>query len=301
MERKSFSVMGLSLVAGFAVMYGVNILLLVPVMLFRADLVDNPNLQMILSVLSSLAMLPVVWLILRKVPRDRIAKSSFGFSRFLGLLCAGMGVTYILNFLGGYVNLFFTFLLTGKTEVANPVANLLDGMSMWSVILQVCIVAPLVEEFIFRKMLLDCLRPFGDRVALLYSAIAFGLFHMNLSQIFYAAGMGLIFGYIVLKTGNIWYGVALHACVNFLGSVVPLLVERYGGSMTESILSVYVIAFILSGVALIMANIRRVQLDAPRYSFSVPISAKIILVNAGGILYLLACAGMTVFSIFLYA
>ncbi|MBO6055192.1 MAG: CPBP family intramembrane metalloprotease, partial [Oscillospiraceae bacterium] len=59
------------------------------------------------------------------------------------------------------------------------------------------------------------------------SAVMFGLFHGNFSQFFYAFAVGLVFGYVYLRTGKIRYSIALHIFVNFMGSVpATLLMNR---------------------------------------------------------------------------
>ena len=59
---------------------------------------------------------------------------------------------------------------------------------------------------------------------MVFSALTFALFHMNLFQFFYAFGMGLIFAYVYLRTRRLRYPVLMHMIINFMGSVVPLWV-----------------------------------------------------------------------------
>ena len=100
------------------------------------------------------------------------------------------------------------------------------------------IIGPIVEEFIFRKLLMDKLGIYGDRVAIFVSAISFGLFHGNLYQFFYAALLGFVLAYLYSKTANVWYPIALHMLINFFGSVIPMLladkITRYEEIITLS-------------------------------------------------------------------
>ena len=77
-----------------------------------------------------------------------------------------------------------------------------------------------LEELVFRKCLLDRLGRYGEKTPLLFSALCFGLFHMNLYQFFYATALGLVFGYVYLRSGRLRYPVFLHMIINFMGSVV---------------------------------------------------------------------------------
>ena len=56
------------------------------------------------------------------------------------------------------------------------------------------------------------------------SAVCFGLLHQNFFQFFYALGLGLLMGYLYVRTGKLRYTILLHAIINFMGGVIaPLL------------------------------------------------------------------------------
>lgn len=78
------------------------------------------------------------------------------------------------------------------------------------------LIAPAAEELLFRRLLLRRLRPYGERFALVASALCFGLFHGNLNQFFYAFLLGLVLAELALSTGCLWQAVLLHALVNLL-------------------------------------------------------------------------------------
>lgn len=85
----------------------------------------------------------------------------------------------------------------------------------------------LVEELVFRGWILGSLRPFGERRALLLSALIFGLMHMNLTQVPFAFMLGLLFGFIYLRTGRLWPGMGIH----FLNNALSVALEHAAGSL----------------------------------------------------------------------
>ena len=95
--------------------------------------------------------------------------------------------------------------------------------------------SPLMEEFVFRRCVIDRLRPYGDKTALLTSAIAFGLFHGSVSQLCYGALLGLVFGYVYLRTNRLRYSIGLHVAINAITTIVlPLLLTlAYGAGGTD--------------------------------------------------------------------
>ena len=76
----------------------------------------------------------------------------------------------------------------------------------------------------YRKLLMDKLGIYGDRLAIVVSAIAFGLFHGDINQIIYAALLGFVLAYLYSRTGNMWLCVLLHSVINFFGSIIPMLI-----------------------------------------------------------------------------
>jgi membrane protease YdiL (CAAX protease family) len=85
------------------------------------------------------------------------------------------------SLVGGGLNLLFRKLL--DKGGGNPVVSLIADDSILLRVIFMAVLAPIIEEFIFRKVLIDRLRPYGDLLAVVTSALIFGLIHGNLSQI----------------------------------------------------------------------------------------------------------------------
>lgn len=145
-------------------------------------------------------------------------------SILLAFLCCQC-ITISGNLIGVIINAFLSVLVGVNTNST----FLTDGVFGDSGLLFICIAvifAPIVEEMIFRKVLIDRIRKYGDTAAILMSGMMFGLFHGNLSQFFYAAGLGMLFAFIYIRTGKIRHTITLHMMVNFWGSAMPLLMLR---------------------------------------------------------------------------
>ena len=156
---------------------------------------------------------PVIYLASRKVQIKKIEEHSIGAKWFLYLLlCFGIMVS------GSLIGMAFQLLLSGSS--ASPLNGILFSSSLIPRILVVGIGAPVFEELIFRKLLCDRLYKYGEFVCVLLSGLMFGLFHGNLSQFFYATGLGMLFAYVYLRTGRIRYTIALHMVVNLASSVI---------------------------------------------------------------------------------
>jgi membrane protease YdiL (CAAX protease family) len=309
MERRTFNRLGFGLLAGLGVFSLVSFILGVFIGLFLfgtyffsndLDTITNAlvDLTFFTSAAASGAFLLVFWLIVRNLPTERIVQSSLSVPQFLGFACVSIGAVQIFNQISVWLGQLLRFL--NFTPLAEEAGMGMSEINPWVFYFSVCIVAPVCEELIFRKILLDRLRPFGDKIALLYSGFAFGLFHTNFGQFLFASVLGLILGYVVIKTGKIWYAIALHFIVNFFGSVVTQALPQWPvyGPPTLTIL---IWAFVLSAAVLFGFYCKRIILDPPGYRFSAPLYTDTILGNGGTLSFLIVSALLTLSTAFFIA
>lgn len=120
-------------------------------------------------------------------------------------------------------------------EATDRVADLAMQTNIWNVVFLV-IVGPIFEEWLFRKQLIDHTRKYGEKTVILLSGLAFGLFHMNLFQFFYAFLLGLMFGYVYTRTSKLRYSTAMHMIINFNGGVLaPWVLTRVDLDQLEKV------------------------------------------------------------------
>lgn len=155
---------------------------------------------------------------------EKTEKSKLSIKDFVLLFCAGEVLMYVGNLVGVFLNNVIGS-ITGKIP-ENDVANIISDIPMWLIILIIVVIGPIVEELICRKFMIDRLSVFGDHIAIIFSAVAFGMLHANLYQFFYAALLGLVLGYVYTKTRNVKYTIIMHMAFNFFGSIIALYVER---------------------------------------------------------------------------
>lgn len=97
----------------------------------------------------------------------------------------------------------------------------------------VCILAPILEEIIFRGILLRGLLQNGTSpvFAIFLSSVLFGLAHLNPWQFFGAGMLGAVFGFIYYRTKSLWICIFLHALNNMISFIFML----YYGTMDETV------------------------------------------------------------------
>lgn len=91
------------------------------------------------------------------------------------------------------------------------------GGGVWMQILASCVVVPLAEELLFRGIILKRVSLLtGEKTGILFSAILFGVIHMNLVQFLYAFAVGILLAMIVVKTRRFSFAVIGHAAANLI-------------------------------------------------------------------------------------
>lgn len=179
------------------------------------SLVDSTTFQLLLSVVPVLLVCyPMIYLLAKKMPSHAPQRNPFKASHEVMFFF----ITISAMFAGNIISTVIAGLLTSG-QAQN---NLVDIVSKQEIvpIVYTALIAPVVEELIFRKLLLDKLSVYGEKWAIIFGALCFAMFHFNIYQIIYTFCMGLIMGYIYIKSGNIINTIILHIAVNILGGTI---------------------------------------------------------------------------------
>ncbi len=234
--------------------------------------------------------IPVFWLVLPKKLAPVGEKRRFGIGRFLMVCPMCIAAMMIFNYVGFYLTQLINLISGGTLGNTDGLTSLVNSSPIWATVLFVCIAAPIMEEIVFRKLLIDRILPFGELQACLFSGLIFGLFHGNFRQFFYATALGFIFAYVYVKTRNILYTIALHTGINVLGSVVtpnilsqknldiisgleekltndPSAVTQNELFVLLAVLAVLLIggALVITGVVLFFVRFRKIKFEKPMY------------------------------------
>jgi len=263
---------------------------------------------------------PIFYIIIRRLPSHKRQKKSLSGLELFYTFMVAEAFMMIGNLIGQSLNASISSIL--GIEVNNATADLIMETPVWLIFILVVIIAPIVEELIFRKLMIDKLSRFGDSFAIIISAVAFGLFHGNFYQFFYAAFLGLLLGYVYCRSGKVKYTVIFHMIINFLGSVAVLPIIKYeelllsevmpetGAALREFFIAIMAMgsyavvqyAMVISGIFIFINAIRyrKIELDRnPEIRIPEGRSASAALGNVGSILFLVFSLIAFVGSIFL--
>ncbi len=220
--KKTFSAIGFALCAILAVVYAIQIGVGVVIGIIGDTdswLITSSWRIWILSFVPLYAFaIPAGILLMKKLP----AKAPERHTMSKKSLLIALPITFFLMTVGNYLGNFLSIYLS-KGTAENAVATLAMDTNPIKILVMV-ILAPLIEEYVFRKQIIDRTLVYGEKTAVLLSGLLFGLFHMNLFQFFYAFFIGLLLAYIYVRTGKLRYSIIIHCIINFFGSVVASFV-----------------------------------------------------------------------------
>ena len=170
-----------------------------------------------------------------KAPAKR--NMPFGYWVVAFLICFGFGGIFMIvgkiveSFMllpGTLIKSVFSIPLTG--DVTGVVESIVYADNSWLYffvqVLVAAVLVPIIEEIIFRKLIIDNTSRYGYGAAVMISAFTFAVFHGNFTQFFYAFALGMIFAYVYAFTGKLRYTIFFHICYNMYSSFVISFANR---------------------------------------------------------------------------
>lgn len=322
--KKYFSKLGFAFFIGALAVIVAQVGVLGIVGELKPEWMENRNIYMTVACLPIWLIGMPIWILLVKkwVPATKIEQHSMKFGHLLLAAIMSYTVMYISNIMGSLLILPIS-LLKGS-QVGNVGLDIVAGGSNIIVnLLLVVICAPIIEEYVFRKLLIDRTVRYGQGVSILLSGLMFGLYHGNLQQFIYAFGLGAFFAFIYVKTGKLRYTIFLHMFINFMGGVAGVLVlkaldlETYMNAatsgdaalmtqaLTENMSSliafglymILVFAMVITGVVLFAVNQKKIRFAEGEIAIPKGKVFSTAVLNVGMILYSLIWIGFIIYQL----
>ena len=312
--KKQFSRIGLALVAFLAATYAAMYLIQF-ILVYALGVQSYPTWTPVL--ISSVSMygigVPLFRLCLRgtKCAAPQRGKVNLGT---LGVLFL---IAYAVSYVGSFIGKFSaaTLELTTGISFSTDVTNVMMGLPWYVTLVYAVVVGPWFEELVFRKMILDRTRAYGEKLAIFFSALLFAFFHTNLEQFFYAFLIGLVLGYLYLRTGKLTACWLLHAVYNFFGGLLPsvlmqqidydallmaetaeqqmqIITENPIGYMLMVVYSMLVMDAVIAGFILLSTYKKRLRFAEAELTLPHDSEASTAFVNVGVILFIALCSLM---------
>ena len=247
------------------------------------------SLAIITSICNYIIPLPIFLYLMKKLEKINIEKQQINVKTYIIYICISILLMWIGNMIGGLI----TTLISGATQnpISNPIQELITSSSILLNIILISFIAPIFEELIFRKLLIDRTIKYGARISIIVSALIFGLYHGNINQFFYAALLGGFLAYIYIKTGKITYTISLHMIVNFFGSVLSLIFSKSlnniingSNAPTDAIVILFYMGFMLISIVIgtyYLCKYKRGKFNGSKTQIELKNPLKTVILNPG--------------------
>lgn len=167
-------------------------------------------------------------------------------------------------FLGFGLNIVITLvmkLIPVSEDVMNSYAqsfNVLTQGNMVVNVIAIAIVAPIVEELIFRGLMLSRFQKgMPTIVAVILSSLLFGLVHGQILWMAYAFVLGLILSFVFIRTKSLVSSILLHFAFNsYSACLMVLKIEDFEDSLIPVLSIIGSVAFVASLVLIILLTIK---------------------------------------------
>lgn len=232
------------------------------------------------------------------MPKKAPKKKKLGFGGWIAFLA----ISFFLMMAGNYIAIgLMDFVETLKgSEITNLIGQQINDSHPLENLILIVLVAPIVEELMCRKLIIDRLLPYSEVLAVIVSGVFFGLLHGNFYQFFYATFLGLLFSIVYAKTGRIGYTIVMHMILNFTGSIIADFIGDItaAGSATsinpwEIVASIYSAAMLtlaICGAILLLRKIKKLNLKKTGVRYlTLKTQFKLMAGSAGTIVYCIIC------------
>lgn len=127
-------------------------------------------------------------------------------------------VSYIFITYGWFDYILFS-IPTG--DMFESAMEYFESLPIVILLIETCIIAPIFEEVLYRGILLKGLiNKYNSKIAIVYSALIFGIAHLNIPQGINAFLLGLILGTVFYYTRSIYLCMIMHFVNNLLVNFV---------------------------------------------------------------------------------
>jgi membrane protease YdiL (CAAX protease family) len=219
--RSTYSHLGWGVAIITIAWIAISSVLYVVMELFSPELVENGIISTLLGTLPLYVIcMPLLFLIIFSRPRAVIEKKKLKFGHFMLLFFIAQALMMAGSMIGNNIMEILST-ITG-IDFYNKLNDTMD-LPLWFSALLTVVLAPIFEELIFRKLLLDRMLPHGELAAIFVNGLLFGAFHGNFYQFFYAALLGMLLSFVYARTGKIHHCIFIHMAVNFFGGVLPTI------------------------------------------------------------------------------
>ena len=218
---------------------------------------SDPSFNCVVTIFLSIFGLIVPFGLGGLIVKKRTGKKIWNFEKpvSIPLMLAAVPFGFFVCLAGNYATSWFVTLMdsAGVHLSAPEFAVPTDFAGRLLYILTIAVVPALVEEFAIRGAVMQPLRRYGDKFAILASSIFFAILHGNLIQAPFALVAGIAIGYAVCITNSLWTGILIHFANNLYSVITEFMIEEIANP--EVLDAVYMISTVTLTVVSVLGSV----------------------------------------------
>ncbi len=204
----------------------------------------NPVLEPIIDIITSITSIFLTGLFYGKISERSLSElvpvKKGRFTDVLPLVFMALTTSFVSSYMTDILLTNFSFF--NIENGVNLETNIPDAPMFILQIFSVAVIPALVEEFLFRGIILHTIKPYGSTLAILVSSVLFALLHGNITQIPFTFVVGLALGFMTVKEQSIIPAVITHFLINLFSVIVSAMLQS---NMDETLLNIIYFAVIL--------------------------------------------------------
>ena len=208
------------------------------------------NQMVLLTGIADAAAIPVAWLFMRGDQRNRkeagrkylMNRNKMGVKEIILIALLSIGIAQVVNFLIALIPYEDAIYEETSEEMFYQ-----TGLFLQFAVIGV--IGPICEELVFRGLVFRRARDYvGFWPAAIVSGLAFGIYHMNVTQGVFAAIMGIVFAMIYEHYGTIWASITAHIANNVMATLMNSVIDKL--DLPESFYLIYLIVMAIAAVVI---------------------------------------------------
>ena len=174
---------------------------------------DKITLAIIYGLTAYILDIPMIYYFIRNNKKKKyfVTKEKMNIGSFIGCFALMALITAII----GIISLVFKLKIESNDNSILPdYPTLYLNMTLFSTI----IIAPIIEEMIFRGVIMNDLKEYGYKTAIIINSVLFGLAHTEIEKVIITIFLGIIFSYVAYRY-SLRYSILLHMVWNLNSSM----------------------------------------------------------------------------------
>ena len=153
-----------------------------------------------------------------------------------------------------YINIFLNLIISFVINIEGQ--KFIVQRPIYTDIIYAICIAPVLEEIVFRGVLMTYLKKYGIQTAIIVSSLFFGISHYNIYMIIPAFFIGIVLAYVSYKY-SIKYSILLHILLNIVANMSKIVFVLKGPKEIFPLLGIIFISLFVLCLIFFIIGLKR--------------------------------------------